>query len=154
MINVSAVIDTTPLDTSYGIIQSSQGMQDNFYLLYHFANCFPVTLKCTPGFWDYPGYVEKDLMKYMDRVGIEYLLTMERGLSGNLHYHGILLFPTEVSRKRFQVWFNKGYGKFYVSDKGDPDGWYSYIMKGYPLPNYKQESQQYLFDPVFEPQVA
>jgi len=90
-------------------------------------------------------------MRYMDRKGIDYLLAMEVGQTTNLHYHGILLFPTPLIRKHFQVWFNKSFGKLYVSDKGDADGWYRYSLKGYAEATPIVEPIPYLFDDKYCP---
>jgi len=119
-------------------------------------------LKCDPKFWEHAHLVEKDLLRYLDRFSCDYLLTMEKGNGGNLHYHGVIIFPTEDRRKKFQMWFNKSFGHFHVSEKGDGQGWYDYMMKDYPMPvvgvdwsddpiGELQKPILNLFDPVWEP---
>lgn len=52
------------------------------------------------------------------------------------HYHGIMRFPDKKVRTNFVKWYNRAYGKFYVSDKNDPVGWYRYVHKDIPEDEY------------------
>lgn len=132
------------------MIVSDTEIQEKFETTMLFDNCEAVTLKFRPAFWPYESVCEESICDYCTKRQIRYCLVSERGPGGNYHMHGIMLFPFQDVRKRFQTWFNKSFGHFYVSDKGDAVGWFNYVMKGAPLPEYKSEPP-YLFDPNYEP---
>lgn len=143
------------------MLSSSENLIDRekFCSLYFADNCEAVTLKLKPIYWieTYAKSIfERDFCKYCDKREIGYLLIAEYGEHGNYHWHGIMTWPHQDVRKRFQTWFNKYFGKFHSSDKGDANGWYNYITKGCPLPQYRDDTGElqkppYFFDPAFEP---
>lgn len=94
-------------------------------------NVYPITLKIKPSLWPHPMHVIADIRKYCENRSIEYCLYQEHATS-NLHYHGIMSFPNETYRKRFQTWFNKTLGKIKTSVKSDytdTAGWERYCRK-------------------------
>jgi len=127
------------------MLVSSEFFQENFKQVMLYDNVEAVTLKLKPSWWQYTEMVEQDLFKYMPRRGIEYVLVQEKGIGGNIHYHGIMGFPYGYVRTNFVKWFNRNYGFFHKSETTDPAGWERYVFKDTPSPVY------YLFDPIYEP---
>lgn len=144
------------------MIVSDPQIQDKFEDTMSYDNCEAVTLKFDPTFWGYQDLCEKDIVKYCTKRAIRYYLVAERGPGGNYHMHGIMVFPFEDARKRFQTWFNKQFGHFKVSTKSNAVGWFNYIMKGCPVqkeagPDLMDGSGElqkpevpFLFDPKYE----
>lgn len=120
----------------------------DFVRFAQFDNFECCTIKLKPSQWADDGGFRRELYDYMRNRGLNYYLVPEVGkLSGlNLHYHGLIGFPTAKSRRLFVSWLNKRFGKFYASNKGDVNGWYKYITKG------QKDDSPYLFDPKFEPE--
>lgn len=78
---------------------------------------------------------------YCKRNQIDYYFQKE--VAGQVHYHGIMNFPTQKQRKNFQKWYNRNYGFFNVSDRsGDLMNWYLYVHKD--VPEYYQEESNEL----------
>jgi len=70
---------------------------------------------------------------YCDRRNIMYYFAEERApLTNRYHYHGVIQFNSLKQRKNFQKWYNKFYGKIYISDKKQT-GWWEYCHKDYPM---------------------
>lgn len=103
-----------------------------------------VTLAVRPAERDRVDQQMTKLKEYCKERNIEYILFPENQQT-NHHFHGIMGFPHDPDRKRFQTYCNRNIGKFHVSPKGDVNNWYNYVTK-----QIKQIPIN-LFDPVFEP---
>jgi len=121
--------------------------QENFSQVFHFDNVEAVTIKLKPLWWQYKAHFETDFAKYCDARCIEYYLIDELGEGGNLHYHGIIGFPFDAARRKFQSWFNRYYGHVKKSTKFEAQGWCRYMEKG--VPRRASRIVDYLFDNKF-----
>lgn len=116
-----------------------------------FDNCEAVTLKLRPDLWEHSDLFTVDFTKYCKGRDIHYVLYQEVGKTNNVHFHGIMLFPFDKIRKNFQVWFNKYYGKYFKSEKGNSLGWHNYCAKQLrPNEGDLMDPVPFLFDPMYE----
>lgn len=61
--------------------------------------------------------LEEFMKSYANKKDIHYVLYTEVSpINKNLHYHGVMAFPNEKSRKNFQQWYNKNFGKYHQSE--------------------------------------
>lgn len=129
------------------MLYSNVAFVDKFETTMLFDNCEPTTLKLKPTLWAHQELFERDFQEYCYARQVDYVLFPEKGDNGNLHYHGIVIYPFDKVRRNFQRWFNKYYGHIYVSDVGEVCGWYRYCTK-----NHQQAPHAipYLFDPMYE----
>lgn len=133
------------------MIYSNGDFITKFETALSFDNCDPVTLKLKPSLWDCEQIFTEDFRKYCRGRDIDYVLYREVGAGGNVHYHGIIIYPFYKTYKNFTSWFNKYYGKIHKSEKGDAIGWHNYCVKQQrPNEGDLMDPVPYLFDPQYE----
>lgn len=100
--------------------------------LYIMDNVYPVTLMFKDKYWQENFLMESMMKVYCRKRNIDFALCFEVGQRDNLHCHGIMIYPNEIIKKRFQTWFNK-IGKVYHSPKGygynEGEKWKTYCFK-------------------------
>jgi len=110
---------------SCGLITS----QDDFIKFGLMDNFEATTLKLFQRLWSDDSEFRTRMYHYCSYNCINFYMLPEYGQSNNKHYHGLIGFPSPQVRKRFQVWFNKNFGKLYTSTKTDINKWYGYVHK-------------------------
>lgn len=123
-------------------MKSQDYTEDQCAMLLQYDNCEAITLKPSPMFWPYAQQLEDDLQTVFPNYCYDWYLVRETGQGGNVHYHGLATFRSDKKRKAFQVYFNRNFGKYKQSTKGDVIGWVRYFTKN---------QVPYLFDQKFEP---
>lgn len=132
---------------------SSTNYQENFSQVALADNVECITLQLKPTVWDplNENIFMADFGKYCVSRGLDYCLFREIGKTGNIHYHGIIGFQYGKSRKNFTTWFNRYWGRVFVSLKADTEAWYRYCSKQHPevrppSPDHVDYPLPYMFD--------
>lgn len=135
------------------MLVSNPTYQENFSQVALGDNVECVTLALKATVWDNLNETMflADFAKYCMSRCIDYCFFREMGRQGNVHYHGIMGFQYGKSRKNFTSWFNRYWGRVFISPKGDTEAWYRYCSKDHPeirppSPDHVVHAGLYLFD--------
>jgi len=110
---------------------------ENMTEFMHYDNCHAVTIKpsCENWYGTNRSSMEARMETYFKKLKIDYALFPENP-DGNLHYHGVIVTPTQKHYDNFRRWFNRLYGFIHTSVKlKTPDGhmynngWEQYCKK-------------------------
>lgn len=96
-----------------------------------YDNCDPITIAPDPAKL---GNMVK-FVAYCKERNVDYYLVEEK--AGQIHYHGLIIYPNASVQKRTQVWISKNIGKYFKSKKSTVEHlklihnvqWYEYCHK-------------------------